>query len=408
MWRGKPAARAGCAIRRAAGRVQGMPSGAAASAPRRSAPPRGREGVARLLGCLQESERLRRFGAQHGLVGERREAGALAFRQLPCGGKGGEVVRGQVHGRAGGRVLASGSAPRPATRRARCGRRPASAAANSRSGARKSAACSEASAPTTPTRVSGEVVALGQHLRADQDVGLAPWMGRAAPASADACARLSRSTRSTRACGKQLGQRFLQPLRAAAEGLDVLVAAARAGTRHRLLRAAVVAAQAAVHQVHHQVGRAAGAAADPAAGRAGQHRRVAAAVEEHQALLAALERSRDRPQRSLRPSSQRCAVSMQRTAGSASATARVVSSAAVAAAPAPRTSFRARAWPSRARPARFALARAPDRDVARRIAHAFLLLERGVVLLVDHDAGPAAAAARTPPAGCRARCRPRR
>jgi hypothetical protein len=86
----------------------------------------------------------------------------------------------------------------------------------------------------------------------------------------------------------------------------------------------VVAAQALVGQMQHEVGGAAPAARDPAAGRAGQHRRVAAPVEEDQALLAALEAlcspassAADRPSCNF---SRR--VSTMRTAGMASATAR--------------------------------------------------------------------------------------
>jgi hypothetical protein len=45
----------------------------------------------------------------------------------------------------------------------------------------------------------------------------------------------------------------------------------------------------------------------------------------------------------------------------------------------------ATASPNRARSECRAVARAEDGDIARRVAHAVLLLERGIVLLVDDD-----------------------
>ena len=77
-----------------------------------------------------------------------------------------------------------------------------------------------------------------------------------------------------------LGQHRLDPLRAAAERLDVLITADRTPLRHAALKTAMVAAQTAVGQMQHQVGRAALAARHPAALGTGEHRRVAAAVEE--------------------------------------------------------------------------------------------------------------------------------
>jgi hypothetical protein len=162
------------------------------------------------------------------------------------------------------------------------------------------------------------------------------------------------------------------------------------GTR---LEAAVVAAQALVGQVQHQVGGAAPATRDPAAGRAGQYRRIAAAVEEDQALFAAVEAALQAGQQRGRkaflqflaprvddahrghglghgalgqfqqPGSARCGgvvEGLQRRRGRTEHDGDV------------------------------RLMRAPDRHVARRVAQAFLLLERGVVLLVDDDQAGAA------------------
>src|SRR5207237_6404303 len=89
------------------------------------------------------------------------------------------------------------------------------------------------------------------------------------------------------------GERFLDPLRAAAHGLEVDVAAGRAGARDGLLGAAVVAAQPPIHRMENDVRAAAAAAGAPAARFASKHRRVAAAIDEHQALLATLEPRRD-------------------------------------------------------------------------------------------------------------------
>ena len=80
--------------------------------------------------------------------------------------------------------------------------------------------------------------------------------------------------------GQQGGQLLLELLGAAPDGADVDVAAIRAGARHALGKAAVMAAQRAVHLVEHSVGTAMRAFALPAAIGAVEHRGVAAAVEQ--------------------------------------------------------------------------------------------------------------------------------
>src|SRR4029453_5966870 len=90
-----------------------------------------------------------------------------------------------------------------------------------------------------------KVVALGEQLRADQDVSLAAPDAlqrarellpapRAVPVDADD-ARLREAR-----C-----ERLLDALRAAAHGLEIHIAAGRTGARNRVLRATVMAAQAA-------------------------------------------------------------------------------------------------------------------------------------------------------------------
>jgi hypothetical protein len=172
-----------------------------------------------------------------------------------------------------------------------------------------------------------EIVALGQHLGADQDVGLAGVDGGEQACHFSACSpsrgrcaargpagKRSTSMASRRCVPRPKGSRSTLP---------------QSGRRAECgLEAAVVAAQALVGQVQHEVGGAAPAARDPAAGRAGQHRRIAAPVEEDQALLAALEAlCSPASSAALRPScnfSRR--VSTMRTTGMASATARSGSS----------------------------------------------------------------------------------
>ncbi len=127
-------------------------------------------------------------------------------------------------------------------------------------------------------RQFGEIVALGQHLRADQDVRLAAMdaFEHRFPLLA-AFDRVTVHTQDARLREPRL-QPYFKALRAAAEGMNILVAASRAGFRHAALESAVMAAQAAIGQVEDEIGGAALAARHPAAGRAGQHRRIAAAI----------------------------------------------------------------------------------------------------------------------------------
>ena len=94
--------------------------------------------------------------------------------------------------------------------------------------------------------------------------------------------------------GQQFGQMLLQPFGAPTDRRDVQIAALRAGTRHRLGKAAVVAAQAAVNLVEHTERAAMRARAFPVTRGAMQHRGVAAPVQKYQALLAARDTLPDR------------------------------------------------------------------------------------------------------------------
>src|SRR5690606_1074485 len=101
---------------------------------------------------------------------------------------------------------------------------------------------------------------------------------------------------------EQLHQPLLQALGAAPERREILVAAGRAGAGRGRLGGAVVTDEAipvrgGAQAVEHAIRVAVIAAGKPAAGIAGEHRRVAAAVEEDERLLAAAEDLPDRADR---------------------------------------------------------------------------------------------------------------
>ena len=139
-----------------------------------------------------------------------------------------------------------------------------------------------------------EIVALGNHLRADQHIDLAGMHAgqlRFERAFVPGGVGINAGNAHRAAVGspdihQQLGQMFFEPLGAASDRGDVEVAAARAGARHAFGEAAVVAAQRAVNLVEHAVGAAIGAVAFPVAVVAGQHRRITAPVQENHRLLA--------------------------------------------------------------------------------------------------------------------------
>ena len=140
---------------------------------------------------------------------------------------------------------------------------------------------------------AAKVVALGHHLRADQHIDVAVMhLGQLAHQLAfqTGGVGVNAGDAQRRSIGafhvrQQLGQMLFQPFGAVAKRADVLVATARASTRHGLGQAAMVAAQRAVGLVEHPVGTAMRAFAFPAAGSAMQYRRITPAVEQQQHLL---------------------------------------------------------------------------------------------------------------------------
>ena len=139
-----------------------------------------------------------------------------------------------------------------------------------------------------------EVVPLGDHLRAHDDVDFARMhalksrLGGVFRAHAVAVDAKHPRLRPERL------DALLDALRARADGDDLGIAAARAALGHGIGGPAVVAHEGVARLVKHRKARAVNAAAHPAAARAGDYGRVAAAVDENENLLAARERLVDR------------------------------------------------------------------------------------------------------------------
>jgi len=228
----------------------------------------------------------RRFGTQHGLVRIGREAGLLPLAEL-FGGEGGKIM---VDERGVERMLgelrlnqkltwtfgAAGAAgDLHQLREETLGRAPV----GGKQGGIGSNGADQGEL--------GEIVPFGEHLGADQNVGVAAVNPRHQHFPLLAAARHITIDAQHASLGKVLGEHRFQALRAAPEGAQVLVATGRAAFRQARFEAAVMAAQAAVDQMQHQIGGAAMAVRGPAASGTGQHRCVAPAIEEEQALLAA-------------------------------------------------------------------------------------------------------------------------
>ena len=128
-------------------------------------------------------------------------------------------------------------------------------------------------------------MALGENLRADEDVGVGgPLEQIFEPVPRAHGVAIHAQDPRLR---KFLAEQQLDPLRPASEYLQVGVTAFRTGARNALGQSAMVATQPPRGQVHDHVRRTAPAALHPATGRAGQRRRIAAAIEENERLLAA-------------------------------------------------------------------------------------------------------------------------
>ncbi len=134
-------------------------------------------------------------------------------------------------------------------------------------------------------------MALGDELRADDDVEAAlRHIVELLPQPLHGVDQIARQDQDARA-GKQLGRLLLQPLDAGADRDEAaLRLALRALLRRRHRVAAMVANQPPLEAVIDQPGVAVRARHAVAAGVAQRQRREAAAVEEQQRLLAALER----------------------------------------------------------------------------------------------------------------------
>ena len=251
-------------------------------------------------------------------------------------------------------------------------------------------------------RDAAEVVALGDHLRAHQHVHLARMhLGQLLFERALGAGGVGVDAGHARGAAlggdhvaQQRGELLFELLRAPADGRDVRVAAGGAGKGHALRPAAVVAAQRAVDLVEHLVRAAVRAVALPAAFGAVQHGREAAPVQQHQALLAALHPLGDGGDQGRREHGAPGLLGQvhQPHAGQG-ARADAAGHGQAQVAPARVVAFRRAAGVPglqrrRGRPQDHLgslLAPAPDGQVARRIAGAFLLLVAGVVLLVHHD-----------------------
>jgi len=244
---------------------------------------------------------------------------------------------------------------------------------------------------------AAKVVPLGHHLRAHQHVHIAGvHLGQLLLQRALGLRRVGVYARHAGGAAlggddvaQQLRQLLFELLRAPAHGGDVGVATGRAGARHALGKAAVVAAQRAVYLVEHLVRAAMWAVALPAAGVAVQHRGEAAAVEQHQALLAALHALGNRRQQRR---GKYCAARLLAHVDQAQARQRARAYAAGHLQALVAAHGRVARMPALQRGRGAAqddlgalVPRAPQRQVARRVARALLLLVAGVMLLIDHD-----------------------
>src|SRR5262249_20510823 len=229
-------------------------------------------------------------------------------------------------------------------------------------------------------------MALGEDLGADEDVGL-PGAFEPVAEAAPRARRVAVEPHDPR-LGKALAQRSLDSLRPPAESLQAGVAALGAGAGYAFDEAAVVATQAALGKVHDQVGRAAPTALQPPACGAGEHGRVTAPVEENERLFAPAEAQRQRLQQR---SGETVANWMQPGVDEAHGRQRGAWNRAaleryelVPAGIRPLESLER--WGRRAQDhGRSGDVRPRDGELARRVPDAVALLERSVLLFVDHD-----------------------
>ena len=190
--------------------------------------------------------------------------------------------------------------------------------------------------------------------------------------------------------GKQLGRLLLQPLDAGSDRDEQLGRlAVRALRRRRHREAAMVAHQPAPEAVIDQPGVAIRAGDAEAALPAERERRKAAAIEEQQRLLAALERALHRlgePRRDVAAARRAFGAQIDRLDSRQVRPAEALRQVEVPVASAPRIDLALDRGGRRGQHDRnIGAAGAHHRHVAGVVAHAVLLLVGGVMLLVDHE-----------------------
>ncbi len=230
-------------------------------------------------------------------------------------------------------------------------------------------------------------MALGQHLRADQQGGAFGLDCGVALLEIAARARAVAVEAQDARVGKACGEVLLQALRTDTERQQAVAAAGWALPGQRGLVAAVMAAQHALRAVHGQTRVAARAFAVPAAVMAEQGGRIAAPVAEHECLLAAFEGLAQRRERGLGQAVVQALAAqvddLHARRFGASGTPGQLEAAVAARGDVGEALQRRRGRTQHHRHAQ--RARADDREIARVVAPAVLLLVRAVVFLVDDD-----------------------
>src|SRR6266849_10607755 len=230
------------------------------------------------------------------------------------------------------------------------------------------------------------MVALGENLRADEDIGVGGALEQIFDPvpRAHGVAIYAQNARLR----KFFPEHQLDPLRPASECLQIRVTAFWTGARDAFGQSAMMTTQPLHRQMHDHARRTTPAALDPAAGGAGERRRIAAAIEENERLLPVRKARRERLEK--RGNNALLGRMHSRVDQAYCRQCRPVDGATregyqpVFVRGRVVEAFQRRR--SRAQNNRRAGDLGPsDCEDARRIAHALSLLERGVLLFVDHD-----------------------
>src|SRR5438445_387258 len=230
------------------------------------------------------------------------------------------------------------------------------------------------------------MVALGENLRADEDIGVSGALEQIFEPvpRAHGVAIHAQNARLR----KFFPEHQLDPLRPASERLQIRVTAFWTGSRNAFGQSAMMTTQPLHRQVHDHIRRTTPAALDPAAGGAGEGRRIAAAIEENERLLPAPEARRERLEKRgdnallgrMHPRVDQTYCRQCRPVDGASREGYQLVFARG------RVSEAFQRRRSRAQNDGGAGDVGPrDCEVACRVAHALSLLERGVLLFIDHD-----------------------